>query len=47
MGGEGGALLGDGADEDSGDEGASRHELESVRRRSSSSERSDEDGTLR
>ena len=47
VGGEGGALLGDGADEDSGDEGASRHELESVRRRSSSSERSDEDGTLR
>ncbi|KAF3039508.1 hypothetical protein E8E12_004317 [Didymella heteroderae] len=29
------------------DDGASRHELDSVRRRSSSSERSDEDGTLR
>ncbi|KAF3052637.1 hypothetical protein E8E11_011195 [Didymella keratinophila] len=29
------------------DDGASRHELGSVRRRSSSSERSDEDGTLR
>ena len=35
------------ANEDSDDEGVSRHELESVRRRSSSSERSDEDGTLR
>lgn len=32
---------------DSDDEGQSRHELDSVRRRSSSSERSDEDGTLR
>jgi hypothetical protein len=39
-------LLG-GADEDSGDDGVSRHELESVRRGSSGSERSDEDGTLR
>lgn len=29
------------------DDGLSRHELDSVRRRSSSSERSDEDGTLR
>lgn len=29
------------------DDGASRHELDSVRRRSSSSERSDDDGTLR
>jgi hypothetical protein len=29
------------------DDGESRHELDSVRRRSSSSERSDEDGTLR
>ena len=29
------------------DDGASRHELDSLRRRSSSSERSDEDGTLR
>ncbi|KAG9197949.1 hypothetical protein G6514_000668 [Epicoccum nigrum] len=35
------------ANEDSDDEGASRHELASVRRMSSSSERSDEDGTLR
>ncbi|KAF1362934.1 hypothetical protein EJ07DRAFT_105630 [Lizonia empirigonia] len=32
---------------DSDDEAHSRHELDSVRRRSSSSERSDEDGTLR
>lgn len=32
---------------DSDDEAQSRHELDSVRRRSSSSERSDEDGTLR
>ena len=32
---------------DSDDETRSRHELDSVRRRSSSSERSDEDGTLR
>lgn len=29
------------------EDGESRHELDSVRRRSSSSERSDEDGTLR
>lgn len=29
------------------DDGASRHELDNMRRRSSSSERSDEDGTLR
>lgn len=32
---------------DNDDDGQSRHELDSVRRRSSSSERSDEDGTLR
>lgn len=32
---------------DSDDEGQSRHELDSVRRRSSSSERSDADGILR
>lgn len=32
---------------DSDDEGQSRHELDSVRRRSNSSERSDADGTLR
>ncbi|KAF2630978.1 hypothetical protein BU25DRAFT_418633 [Macroventuria anomochaeta] len=32
---------------DNDDEGQSRHELDSFRRRSSSSERSDEDGTLR
>ena len=34
-------------DEDSEDEGVGRHELGRVRRRSSSSEGSDEDGTLR
>lgn len=32
---------------DSDDDAQSRHELDSVRRRSSSSERSNEDGTLR
>lgn len=32
---------------DSDDEAQSRHELDTVRRRSSSSDRSDEDGTLR
>lgn len=32
---------------DDEDDARSRHELDSVRRRSSSSERSDEDGTLR
>lgn len=36
-----------GANEDSDDETQSRHELNSVRRRSNSSDRSDADGTLR
>jgi hypothetical protein len=47
--GEGGASLlnAQGAANEDSDDEVSRHELESVRRGSSSSERSDEDGTLR